>query len=115
MALVLVVEDDVLIAEMLGEYLEELNHHVAGPVGSVAAALELIPKHAIDCAILDVSLGREDSFPIADVLVDQKVPLAFATGYGNSALPPHLAECPVIRKPYLFDDIQSLLSKLGVD
>ena len=79
---VLVVEDEPLIAMLVQEWLEELNCSVVGPAASVTGALELIAGVELHGAVLDVSLGKEKSFPIADELRKRGVPFAFATGYG---------------------------------
>ena len=34
-----------------------------------------------DAAILDISLGGEMAFPLADLLQEKQIPVVFATGY----------------------------------
>lgn len=64
-----------------------------------------------DVAILDVNLGNHTSLAIAEVLLSLNVPFVFATGYADGGvIPPHLADVPVIKKPY---DAQAILSKVG--
>jgi CheY-like chemotaxis protein len=114
LARVLVVEDDALIADLIQAYLEELGHAVVGPANTLAEAIAMIEREPVDCAILDVSLGREESFPAADALAQRNVPFAFATGYGQSAVPDRFMAKPVLRKPFLFDDIKDLSSSLCI-
>jgi CheY-like chemotaxis protein len=98
---VLVVEDEFLMAEELRDALEDVGARVLGPAPSVEAALALLDgTPAIDAAILDVKLGGECSFAVADALVARGVPFVFATGYDASALPlayrgAHRCEKPV--------------------
>ena len=105
---VLIVEDEPLIAMLVQEWLEELNCQTIGPASSVSGALDLIDGIQIDGAILDVSLGKEESFPIADELKKRSVPFAFATGYGIDSLQPRFSDAVVLAKPFeykLFCDV----------
>ena len=76
---VLVVEDNYLIAMDLAGMLERAGAEVIGPVMSVQEALDAL-NPLPDIATLDVQLGEETSFPIADTLAKQGVPFIFATG-----------------------------------
>lgn len=109
---VLVVEDEPLIAMLVQEWLEELNCEVVGPAASVTGALELIAGVKLDGAVLDVSLGKEESFPIADELRKRGVPFAFATGYGADGLEARFAGTPVLAKPFEQKRFRDVVSKL---
>ena len=68
---------------------------------SVADALDLLAAGAPpDAAILDVNLGGEMVFPLAEALRDRGVPFMFATGYDSWALPPAYADVPRCEKPF---------------
>jgi CheY-like chemotaxis protein len=66
---VLLVEDDPIIAIMLGDMLRKLDCSIVGPAGGAAAALTIIASQPIDGAVLDWNLGREDSSAVADELL----------------------------------------------
>ena len=67
-------------------------------------------SRAPDFALLDVNLGVETSFEIAERLVEIGVPFAFATGYGEQiAFPVAFNEAPKIRKPYSTDTLRAVL------
>jgi CheY-like chemotaxis protein len=86
---ILIVEDEYIIAADLAQLLEGLGVTVIGPVGSVADALALLAgEPAIDAAVLDVTLGTEKIFPVADALRARGVPFVFATGYDAWIIPP---------------------------
>jgi CheY-like chemotaxis protein len=105
---VLIVEDEPLIAMLVQDWLEELDCRAIGPAASVDGALELIAGVVLDGAVLDVSLGKEESFPIADELKKRGVPFVFATGYGIDGVESRFAEAPVLAKPFehkLFCDV----------
>ena len=98
--LILVVEDEYLLADDLGATLREAGAEVLGPVASVAAALALIGQSdVIDAAVLDVNLSGEMVFAAADALADRGIPFTFATGYDQWALPERFASAPRVEKP----------------
>jgi PAS domain S-box-containing protein len=109
---VLIVEDEWLVAMQLQRDLEESGHHVIGPALTLADGLSLAEAE-IDAALIDVSLGRDTSAPIAERLMQRSIPFAFATGYSDSAiLPQHLRNVPRLSKPYLSNQVTDMLSIL---
>jgi DNA-binding response OmpR family regulator len=112
MARVLVVDDEALIAMMLGDLLSEYGHETVGPAHSESQALELIASTDVDAAILDVTLGDHDCFTIARALQRQGVPFAFATGHGTHAVPDDFRDCVTVSKPFDFDAIRTLVTDL---
>ena len=97
---VLVVEDEYLLAEDLREELESQGAEVMGPVASVADALELLRSGpAPYMAILDINLGGEMAYPVADALRARDIPFIFATGYEAQAIPKAYADVPRAEKP----------------
>jgi CheY-like chemotaxis protein len=83
---ILIVDDDPVTSLLLSDLLVELGYGVLGPVHSVSAALALLDNCQPDAAIIDVSLGAQDSYPVADRLVRENVPFIFATGFGGEAM-----------------------------
>jgi len=110
---ILVIEDEALVALQLQSDLESAGHKVVGPARSLQAGMSLVDREEIDVALLDVSLGRETSAPIADRLLARNVPFAFVTGYSDTAmLPEHLRTMPRLIKPYGLSDVQRILAGL---
>jgi DNA-binding response OmpR family regulator len=70
---VLVVEDSALIALDLEQTLLDRGVTVVGPFGSVRGALPSAGS-CLDAAVLDINLGDEDVFPVADALADAAFP-----------------------------------------
>lgn len=109
---VLIVEDDTLIALDTSETISAFGVPSVRTARGVADALELIAARAPDFVLLDVGLIREKSFAVAEQLVSRKIPFVFVTGYsGPAALPNALAHYPVLRKPYLRDELLETLRK----
>jgi len=97
----LVVEDEYLIAADIAASLEALGAEVAGPAASVAEALTFLERDGdrLDGAVLDVNLGKERVYPLADVLKGRGIPFVFTTGYDASAVPNSYADVPRCEKP----------------
>jgi DNA-binding response OmpR family regulator len=97
---VLVVEDNLLLAEVTRLLLEDSGCEVVGPAGRLHRGLKLARNEAIDGAILDINLHGEMSFPIAEVLSTRNVPFLFVTGYEDrSIVPIAFRSAPRLDKP----------------
>jgi CheY-like chemotaxis protein len=97
---ILVVEDEYIIAADLAQSLEDLGASVLGPAGTVADALALVAgEPALDAAVLDINLGSEKVFPVADALQARGVPFVFASGYDVWMVPSEFADAPRFGKP----------------
>jgi DNA-binding response OmpR family regulator len=110
MARILIVEDEMLIAWMLTDWLTELGHVTIGPAASIDAALALIAAEPVDAAIVDLHLGGASAKPVAAGLLARKIPFAIASGDSTAAT--HFAGCPALAKPYSFDDIQRAIATM---
>lgn len=98
--IVLVAEDEYMIATDLANELVGFGVIVLGPVASLDGAMDLIADaDHIDAAILDVSLQGEKVFPAAEMLEDNGVPFLFATGYDQSLMPPRFHNVLRCEKP----------------
>jgi CheY-like chemotaxis protein len=97
---ILVVEDEMLIAMLLGDLLADMGCQVLGPVSSVPQALELTAREKPDAAVLDVNLGSERVYPVADALTQAAVPFVFVTGYGQAGLAEAYGDHATIMKPF---------------
>jgi CheY-like chemotaxis protein len=98
---VLVVEDELVAAALLEDMLADFGCVVAGLANTVSEALNgIMAADAIDAAILDVNLGGEKIFPVADILAERSVPFVFSTGYGPADLRDRYPDCRLLEKPY---------------
>ena len=110
---VLVVEDEYLIADDLRYALEGAGAAVLGPVADVAGAFGLIDGgDRIDAVLLDINLNGRSAFPVADALIARDIPVAFATGYDDGAIPERFAAVVCIEKPSKGQQIVEMLSSL---
>jgi CheY-like chemotaxis protein len=107
---ILLVEDEVLIAEMVVDMLTGLGATVIGPATSLEAGLSLAGSESIDAAVLDINLRGERIDPIADLLDARGIPVLFATGYGMAAGIDR-RDAPVIDKPYTQERLATGLAR----
>lgn len=96
---ILLVEDEALVAIMMKDVLDDLGLAVVGPHGTLAQALAAARRDQVDGAILDLNLGGEAVYPVADVLTLRGVPFIFVTGYGATTIDRRYAHVPVLEKP----------------
>ena len=109
---ILVVEDEMLVLMNIEMALEDLGCSEIRAAASVAEALVLLEIHSFDAALLDVNLGGEKSFPIADALIERGIPFAFSTGYGSPGDRRDLGDRPLLRKPYVRNDLINVFERL---
>jgi DNA-binding response OmpR family regulator len=112
---VLLVEDNYLLASALQEAMEQMGAEVLGPYAHVAPALVGLDAAAqVDAGLLDINLGNEQSFPIADALAQRGVPTVLLTGYDTAALPAPYRELPCLQKPVNLAAMLAALAGLGI-
>ena len=80
---VLVVEDEFLIAMHLELLLQRHGWQVLGPAATVAQALQLLADRTPDIAVLDVNLRGELVTPVAEQLQLRAVPFVLLSAYAN--------------------------------
>ena len=110
---VLVVEDEMMVSMLIEDMLSDLGCVVVGPASRLDEALELAKTAELDCAVLDVNLGGQPIFPLADLLRQMGRPFAFATGYGDAGLRDVDKGSPVLQKPFREGDLARVLGELS--
>jgi chemotaxis family two-component system sensor kinase Cph1 len=98
--IVLIVEDEPLIALDLESVLTDEGAVVVGPGANMVESLRLAQSAEVSAALLDVRLGAETVAPVARVLGERGVPFAFYTGQMEADEVRHQwPQAPVIAKP----------------
>jgi DNA-binding NarL/FixJ family response regulator len=92
---VLIVEDEMLVSMLVEDILLDFGCTVVGTAARLADAMELARTSEIDVALLDINLGGNRSFPVAEILAERGVPFVFASG--------------IIQKPFSPDAIGNVL------
>jgi len=120
MTTILMVEDEMNLAMMLEDILDDAGYRVL-KAGRLPQALEIVAQSGldeasrIDVAILDINLAGVQVFPLAEVLRVRGVPFVFTSGYGKDGIPDDFRGSAVLQKPYGADSILSTLKKMLVD
>jgi PAS domain S-box-containing protein len=96
---VLLVEDEILVAMMMKDILTELGFSVIGPFSRLPEAMVAAVHDDIDAGIIDVNLGGEFVYPVADVLAARNIPFVFITGYGVESIDNRFGYVPIVKKP----------------
>lgn len=110
---VLVVEDEYMLATELEMELLDAGAIVLGPIGTIEEAVDLVRfEQEIDGAILDVNLGGEMVFPVADLLIERGVPFVFTTGYDESIIPPNFKHVVRCEKPINITRITQAIGRI---
>ena len=102
---VLLVEDSLIIALDAEDILDRFGATVL-TASTPEAAHAILDQEQVDYAILDINLGDQTSFGVADRLRELGIPYFFASGYGEQAnLPVDHRNMTVVQKPYTTHNI----------
>ena len=106
---VVIVEDEMMVSLLLEDMLATLGCQDVVHAASVRTALDEIAKAMPDIAVLDVNLGSEMVYPVAEQLNVAGVPFVFTTGYGRGAIKLEWAARPCVQKPFNIDAFATAL------
>jgi CheY-like chemotaxis protein len=103
---ILIVEDDLSIAMLLEEALEDDGYYVTGIARTLAEAVASAEQHDPDCAIIDLHLaGGSSGIEVADYLRSvTKLGILFSTGNEDRNLKKFAGDA-VMSKPYALHDV----------
>jgi CheY-like chemotaxis protein len=110
---ILVVEDEGLVAMLIEDILDDLGCEVPFSASTVAQAVRWLDDGGeADGALLDVNLGGEAVWPVAEALMAKGVPFAFTTGYGQLG-EARFAHAPLLGKPISSERLEEVLRSWG--
>lgn len=107
----LVIEDEYLVARDLQRMLEAAGIRVVGPVADSGSAREAVDRQTADAALLDIKLGHETIFAVADELAARGVPLVFVSGYDRAVLPARFDHVPYVEKPFRAEQLEQAIRR----
>ncbi len=84
---ILIVEDELIIAEDLKDILESLDYDVCGISISARESLQMLEEHAPDLALLDIQIkGGKDGIELANDINEQfKIPFIFLSSHADAS------------------------------
>ena len=109
---VLLVEDEPLVSMMLADMLSAFGHKVDGPYSRFSDAILAAKTNNLQAGILDVNLGGEKTYAVADILANRNIPFAFVTGYGPDSIVSAFSHAPVLQKPIEAAKLHALLQQI---
>ncbi|WP_271766482.1 LytR/AlgR family response regulator transcription factor [Aquimarina algiphila] len=98
---ILIVEDEILLAQDISQRLTEINYHVTGIAQTVNHALQLITENQdIDIILIDIILkGDRDGIELARIINDKyHIPFIFLTSHADT----HIVERAKSVHPYAY-------------
>ena len=96
---ILLVEDEALVGLMIADFLKEIGYRVLGPFTKIQDGLQAAKTAGLAAAVLDVNIGGEEIYPLAECLVRRNIPFVFVTGYGADGIDGRFSSVPVLQKP----------------
>jgi DNA-binding response OmpR family regulator len=109
---VLLVEDEVMVAMYIEDILGDLGCQVVCAATNLDQALALARARVVDFAVLDINLGGNMSFPVADVLRERKIPFLFVSGYSSAGLLDGYRNEVRLRKPFRVHELANAIERL---
>jgi len=109
---VLILEDEAILAFALEDMLADLGCEVVGPALRLPEAFSLVERESLDAAVLDVNIGGDRSYGVAENLERRGVPFIFATGYGSAGVELKRPGVHVLTKPYRQREMEAELVRL---
>lgn len=83
---ILIVEDEVMIAEDISEYIQEMGHHVIGIAYDSEMALDYVAIHQPDLILLDITIdGSKNGIEVAEIIKEKyALPFIYITSHSDS-------------------------------
>lgn len=105
---ILLVEDEHALAGLLQDLLHDTGYLVTH-VDTLDDALRSVAQERFDAAVLDINLGDDEVYPVAEKLRAMEVPFFFASARGVAGLARDFRHHPIVPKPYRIDQIETML------
>jgi DNA-binding response OmpR family regulator len=96
---VLVVEDDFLLGADIAEEIMSHNGIVVGPAMTLDAGAEMLRAEQPDACILNIRVGQEMIYGLADEVRLANIPFVFASGERRDSIPDRFSDIPLHPKP----------------
>ncbi len=105
-----VVEDEPLIAKSIVRVLQRNECDVIGPFASTERTFEALEQNeGFDGALLDINLGNELVYPLAEAFRRGGQSFAFLTGYSRNVLREDFRDFPLLEKPFSTVELEDFL------
>ena len=109
---VLVVEDEMMVLMMIEDMLADLGCESVTGAATVDQAVARIEAQTFDAAMLDMNLNGNKSHAVADALAARGVPFIFSSGYSGHDMRDGYRDRPMLKKPFRFEELAEILTRL---
>lgn len=106
---ILILEDEPLVSVVVESILLDMGASRVHICSSPGDALEIVGTHPLHLAILDVIVGNDDSFGVADALAHRGIPYFFASATTTDAIDERHRDRPLLTKPFSDEDLIELV------
>lgn len=96
---ILVVEDDFILAMDIIEEIRDHNGVVQHHATTLEQGMLELERQRPDACILDINLGSDKVYPLADRLMELNIPFIFASSEVRANIPDRFAAVPLHSKP----------------
>lgn len=112
---ILVVDDEPLLAHDLADHVQGYGASVVGPCHTVADAMHCLDRDAqpLDFALLDIQLGLDLVWPLADRLRAEGTPIIFISAHCHTGFVlDRFRDAPCLTKPVDHARLNPLMAEL---
>ena len=112
---ILIVDDEPLLAHDLADHVQSCGATVVGPFHTLADAFgaTAVRDRPADCALLDIEIGRDLVWPLADALRAKGISIVFISAHcGTDAVDQRFRDIPCLSKPVDHSRLDLLISRL---
>jgi CheY-like chemotaxis protein len=107
---ILALEDEALILLNIEGIFVEAGYEVA-TASTAEDALAFLDFRAFDAAVIDLGMGKGNSFPVAEALSLRKIPFIFCTASDVEVRAPYL-DIPLVGKPFTDQQLLDAISQI---
>lgn len=109
---ILLVEDEALLSLVMRDLVTELGYEITGPYSNLLEATSAAQCADIAGAVLDINLGGEEVYPLAELLLQNDIPFLFVTGYAKDRIDQRFAFVPALQKPLTREGLAAALDTM---
>ena len=110
---ILVVEDEAILAMDIVAEIEDHNGVVLGPVMTLEQGILALRDEKPDACIVNINLGPDKVYELADLLIGENVPFVFASSESRAAIPDRFNGVPLHSKPIRMIEAAAALMRNG--
>ncbi|MCC5830939.1 MAG: DUF2294 family protein [Phycisphaeraceae bacterium] len=106
---ILVIEDIGMVAMALKSMLEDIGCSVVETAARLDKAEVLARHEDLDGVLLDLNLGGQYAFSVADILRERDIPFIIMSSYDAVDFRPDLADVPQMSKPFVREPLEAMI------